>query len=396
MNFEHKIRVLFVTNIDLIKEAERISQVCHEMANDIETQRRVPADISKLMAQTGFYRMGVPASIGGLETPAPISSEVIEILARGDASCAWVAFIAMTTGTTLAMIPRKSAQSIFTSPDVMLTGVFAPTGRADKVEGGFRVSGQWQWGSGSQNADWVLGGCMFFDNNEPMLDPRGHQRTHMVMMPRADIEFLDTWHSSGLCGSGSLDYRVNDLLVPEDRVAGYLPDKDTLNQPLYTFPQFTFLALGIGAVCMGIAQAAIDELVEVAATKKRVGSSATIANKSNAQAKLAQAEADLRSARAFYYYELNKAWDIAQNGNKVSLVARRDLRLATTNAVLKSASVVDEMYSLAGGTSVYKQSKLQRYFRDIHVATQHIMVAPQTLEVLGSMYFGNDAKSAMI
>ena len=117
---------------------------------------------------------------------------------------------------------------------------------------------------------------------------------------------------------------------------------------------------------------------------------------SSSQTKLAQAEADLRSARAFYYDTLEKAWEVARNGGKVSLDVRRDLRLATTNAVMKSAGVVDEMYNLAGGTSVYRSSRLQRYFRDVHVTTQHIMVAPQTLEVLGSMYFGNDAKSAMI
>jgi len=278
----------------------------------------------------------------------------------------------------------------------MLTGVFAPSGRADKVDGGFRVSGQWQWGSGSQNADWVLGGCMFYDNGAPLLDERGNQRTHMVIMPAGEVEFLDTWHVSGLCGTGSLDYRVNDVFVPDERVSGYMIDRETLRQPLYAFPQFTFLALGIGAVCMGIARAAIDELIDVAVTKKRAGNSATIASKSTSQTKLAQAEADLRSARVFYYHTLEQAWEVARSGGKVSLDVRRDLRLATTNAVMKSAGVVDEMYNLAGGTSVYRRSRLQRHFRDVHVATQHIMVAPQTLEVLGSMYFGNDAKSAMI
>ncbi len=381
---------------DLISAAERVSEICYEAAATFEEQRRVPEEISKQMAAAGFYRMGIPASVGGLESPPAVSSEVFEILARGDASCAWVAFIGMTSGTNLALLQEDAAKSIFTHPEVMLTGVFAPTGRADKVDGGFRVSGQWQWGSGSQNADWVMGGCLFFEDGEPMLDARGNQRTHMVVMPASDIEFLDTWHVSGLCGSGSLDYRVKDVFVPEERVAGYHLNRETLKKPLYAFPQFTFLALGIGAVCMGIARAAIDELVEVAVAKKRAGSSATIASKSTAQTKLAQAEADLRSARSFYYDEVHKAWEVAQQGGKVSLEARRDLRLATTNAVMRSAAVVDEMYNLAGGTSVYRNSRLQRYFRDVHVATQHIMVAPQTLEVLGSLYFGNDAKTAML
>ncbi len=385
-----------MTDSELIDAAERLRRVCYEAADEIETQRRVPAEISAQIAAAGFYGMGIPASVGGLETPPAVSSKVIETLARGDASCAWVVFIGVTSGTALAMVPGASARAIYTSPQVMLTGVFAPSGRADKVDGGFRVSGQWQWGSGSQNADWVLGGCMFYDNGAPLLDERGNQRTHMVIMPAGEVEFLDTWHVSGLCGTGSLDYRVNDVFVPDERVSGYMIDRETLRQPLYAFPQFTFLALGIGAVCMGIARAAIDELIDVAVTKKRAGNSATIASKSTSQTKLAQAEADLRSARVFYYHTLEQAWEVARSGGKVSLDVRRDLRLATTNAVMKSAGVVDEMYNLAGGTSVYRRSRLQRHFRDVHVATQHIMVAPQTLEVLGSMYFGNDAKSAMI
>lgn len=385
-----------MTDSELIDAAERLRRVCYEAADEIETQRRVPAEISAQIAAAGFYGMGIPASVGGLETAPAVSSKVIETLARGDASCAWVVFIGVTSGTALAMVPGASARAIYTSPQVMLTGVFAPSGRADKVDGGFRVSGQWQWGSGSQNADWVLGGCMFYDNGAPLLDERGNQRTHMVIMPAGEVEFLDTWHVSGLCGTGSLDYRVNDVFVPDERVSGYMIDRETLRQPLYAFPQFTFLALGIGAVCMGIARAAIDELIDVAVTKKRAGNSATIASKSTSQTKLAQAEADLRSARVFYYHTLEQAWEVARSGGKVSLDVRRDLRLATTNAVMKSAGVVDEMYNLAGGTSVYRRSRLQRHFRDVHVATQHIMVAPQTLEVLGSMYFGNDAKSAMI
>ena len=385
-----------MTDTELLDAAERLRHVCYEAADEIEAQRRIPAEISAQIAGAGLYGMGVPASVGGLETPPVVSSKAIETLARGDASCAWVVFIALTSGTTLAMIPRASAQAIYTNPQMMVTGVFAPTGRADKVSGGFRVSGQWQWGSGSQNSDWVLGGCMFYEDGEPLLDERGNQRTHMVLMPASEVEFLDTWHVSGLCGSGSLDYRVSDAFVPDERVAGYMIDRETLRQPLYAFPQFTFLALGIGAVCMGIARAAIDELIDVATAKKRAGNSATIASKSISQTKLAQAEADLRSARAFYYDTLEEAWEVARNGGKVSLDVRRDLRLATTNAVMKSAGVVDEMYNLAGGTSVYRSSRLQRYFRDVHVTTQHIMVAPQTLEVLGSMYFGNDAKSAMI
>ncbi len=372
----------------LLQSAADLARQCYDRADEIEQARRLPSDISLQMAQAGFYRMGAPKSVGGLESPPALSSQVFETLARGDASAAWVAFIGVTSSTALSAVPESTAREVFADPLTLMAGVYAPTGKAEKVAGGFRVSGKWQWGSGSQNAAWVLGGCAFYENGEPMLDHRGAHRTHMVLIPQSEVRFLDTWHVSGLCGTGSLDYQVEDLFVPEERVVGFLnAGRDPL-PPLYAFPSFTFLALGIGAVCMGVARAAIDELVALAASKKRVGSRKTVAEQQISQIKLAQAEADLRSARLFYYDTLQEMWDSAIKGQPFRVEQRRNLRLATTNAVIRSVGVVDEMYNLGGGSAVYRSSRLQRYFRDIHVAKAHIMVSQSTLETIGAHFFG--------
>jgi indole-3-acetate monooxygenase len=372
----------------LLQAAVEIARQCRDRAEEIEQARRLPPDISNDMARAGFYRMGVPKAVGGLESPPALSSQVLEILAKGDASAAWVAFIATTSGTTLSAIPQSVAREVFSTPDTLLTGVYAPTGRAEKTNGGFRVSGKWQWGSGSQNADWVLGGCALIENGEPMLDDNGRALTHMVLMPQSDIHFLDTWHVSGLCGTGSLDFQVEDLFVPDERVVGYRSQGPAVLSPLYAFPSFTFLALGIGAVCLGIARAAIDELLVLAVSKKRAGARHSVAEQQVSQIKLAQAEADLRSARLLYYDTLAELWECAIAGKPLLVEQRRNLRLATTNAVMRSVGVVDEMYNLAGGSAVYSSSRLQRHFRDIHVARTHIMVSPATLETIGAHFFG--------
>ena len=375
----------------LREAAVALASKFRDQSDSIEAARRIPAALSEHMASAGFYRLGAPRHVGGLESPPALSSEIFETLAAGDASCAWVSFIAATSGAALAAIPTEAAQAIFNSPETMMTGVFAPMGKAEKVAGGFRVSGRWQWGSGSQNADWVLAGCRLLEDGEPMLDASGKPRTHMVILPASEIEFIDTWHVSGLCGTGSLDYAVEDVFVPAEHVVGFLP-ADQLPEPtaLYSFPNFTFLALGIGAVCMGIARAAIDELVRLAASKRRVGASKTIAEQSPAQVKLAEAEAALRSARLFYYDSLAAAWDSALADGAVPIDQRRNLRLATCHAVSTCTGVVDEMYHLGGGTAVYQKSPLQRYFRDIHVANSHIMVAPTILQPIGRLFFGID------
>jgi alkylation response protein AidB-like acyl-CoA dehydrogenase len=372
---------------DMLAAAEALAPEFARRAAEIEHARRIPHDISKQMAAAGFYRMFVPAAYGGLEVSPFEGVRVFETLARAEASCAWVAFIGATSGSVLARLPNDFAKEIFPHPETLITGVFAPTGTADRRPGGFLVNGRWQWGSGAQNADWILGGCMLTEDGAPLRTGSGAPRSHMLAFTPQQVHFADTWHVSGLRGSGSLDYEVRDTFVPEARAVGYLITKNP-EQPLYQFPQFAFLALGIAAVALGAARGAIDDLVTLASTKVRAGGSVRLAERSYAQMDVAKAEATLRAARAFYYEALDAAWQKALRGEPIPLTERRDLRLATSHAMSAAVTTVDAMYTLAGGSSVYDTSDLQRRFRDVHVATQHIMVGPSTFETVGRLLLG--------
>ena len=376
----------------LLNNAQRLSKSFAQRSAEFEQARRLPADVSDAMAKAGIYRMFVPQSLGGSETSPLVSSQVFETLAQGDAACGWVAFIAATSGSSLARIETSAAKQMFASPQTMLAGVFAPNGRAVKSGEDYILNGQWQWGSGTQNADWVLAGSMVIDPEQPA---DAKPRAHMCLVPKDAIEFLDTWHSTGLRGTGSTDFKLTDHRVPSAHIVG-LEVRKMPDTPLFQFPNFTLLALGIGAVSMGIARAALNEFVDLAQQKKRISSSSTIAERSHTQMQIATAEAKLRSARAFYYDSVEQAWERALAGDTVDVDQRRNLRLATTHAVMASAEVVDCAYNLAGGVSVYQSSNLQRHFRDIHVATQHIMVAPSTLETTGRLFLGLPTNTATL
>ncbi len=376
----------------LLNNAQRLSKSFARRSAEFERARRLPADVSDAMAKAGIYRMFVPQSLGGSETSPLVSSQVFETLAQGDAACGWVAFIAATSGSSLARIETSAAKQMFASPQTMLAGVFAPNGKAVKSGEDYILNGQWQWGSGTQNADWVLAGSMVID---PEQRADAKPRAHMCLVPKDAIEFLDTWHSTGLRGTGSTDFKLTDHRVPSAHIVG-LEVRKMPDTPLFQFPNFTLLALGIGAVSMGIARAALNEFVGLAQQKKRISSSSTIAERSHTQMQIATAEAKLRSARAFYYDSVEQAWERALAGDTVDVDQRRNLRLATTHAVMASAEVVDCAYNLAGGVSVYQSSNLQRHFRDIHVATQHIMVAPSTLETTGRLFLGLPTNTATL
>lgn len=379
-----------------VQESARAFQTeLRERAEEIENARRLPPDLSKRFAESGFYRMCAPEVYGGLELPPATTMETIEILARADAASAWCVFIGATSGSVLALLPEASAREVFANPDCLISGVFAPRGRAVAVDGGFQVDGVWQWGSGTQNADWILAGCQIIRDGKTELLRNGTPRSRMMLVPSAQVDFLDTWHVTGLCGTGSTDYALRDVFVPESHALGLGVD-GPLQRPLYAFPQFGLLSMGIAAVSLGLARAALDELIEIAGGKTPSGSSRPLAERPTTQAEVSRAEATLRSARAFYYEAIGSAWEAAQAAGQIEPVHRRDIRLATTFATHACAEAVDRMYNLAGGSSVYRHSPLQRYFRDIHVATQHMMVSPATLELTGRLLLGLETDIAML
>ncbi len=376
-----------MTHASPIEAARGFAAELHERAPEIERARRLPDDLSQRFAAAGFYRMCVPSALGGLELPPAETMETIEILARADGASAWCVFIGATSGSVLALVPEAAARAIFRAPTTRLSGVFAPRGTARIVDGGFRVDGRWAWGSGTQNADWILAGCQLMRDGAPERTRDGAPRSHILLVPAADVAFLDTWHVSGLAGTGSTDFEIRDVFVPASHAVGFGAPRP-LARPLQAFPPFGLLALGVGAVALGLARAAIDALIALAGAKTPTGSSRPLAARSAAQTEVALAEATLRSVRAYYYEVIAAAWAAAVRDGEITLAQRRDIRLATTHATRECAGAVDRMYTLAGGSSVYQSSPLQRIFRDVHVATQHMMVSASTLELTGRLLLG--------
>jgi alkylation response protein AidB-like acyl-CoA dehydrogenase len=297
--------------------------------------------------------------------------------------------IASTTAINAAYLPDDQARAIWTTPEVITGGVFAPRGTA-RVEGGqVRVSGRWPWGSGSANCDWLLGGVLVLgDDGKPRLTVAGRPDTRMAWFPASDVTLIDTWHTLGMRGTGSGDLAVDGVLVPLERTVSLIEDRPRIERPLYLFPAFGLLALGIAGVTLGIARGAIGDLMELAGAKVQVGARKPVAHKAGTQSALAEAEAALRAARAFLFDEAGRAWAHARAAGELTLTDRAGLRLAATHAVRTAARVVRTMHDLAGGTSVYADSPLERRFRDVHVATQHIMVAPGTWEQAGRALLG--------
>jgi indole-3-acetate monooxygenase len=372
----------------IVEAARDLAELIEAHADDGERVRRLPLPTVKALADAGLMRMCVPAEYGGPEIDPVTMVEAIAAVAHADGAAGWCTMIASTTSSMAAFLAPDAAREIYGDRTSITGGVFAPNGKgvAASRDGrdGFAVTGRWAWGSGTQHCRWVLGGTLCDDGT-----------FRLCWFPQSEVTFHDTWYTTGMRGSGSLDYSVSEAFSPHERTMQPGVTRPQVTTPLTVFPNFTLLAAGVAAVGLGVARRAIDELVELAQGKKPQYSSRTLAQSGFTQVELARAEGELRAARAFLLDELGAAWDVAVAGGEVSLEARTGIRLAATHAASVAASVADVAFTLAGGTAVYDTSPLGRCLRDAHVVTQHIQTAPKLNETIGKLLLGVDVDTSM-
>lgn len=370
---------------DLVDAALGLRNLIEANADQGERDRRLPPATVAALRDADLLRMCVPAVYGGPEADPLTQVRAIEAVAAADGAAGWCTMIASTTSSMSLFLPPEFARQLFADPHSITGGVFAPSGSAVSVDDGWRVSGRWQWGSGSQHCTWLLGGCMT-DAGE----------FHLMFMDPADITIHDTWHVVGMRGTGSHDFSADGAFVPTGRSVQPMAGTRHVDGALAAFPNFSLLAAGVAAVALGIGRHAIDEFVALAQGKRPLYSSRTLAQSGMAQSALARAEATLGSAQAYLHTELDAAWQAAQVGGRIDVATRGRIRLACMHAARSAAEATDTVYTMAGGSSVYDASPLQRCLRDVHVATQHLMVSPRLEELLGKLLFGADIDASQL
>jgi alkylation response protein AidB-like acyl-CoA dehydrogenase len=379
-----------------VEAARALGPAVRAAAARVEQDRRLPPELVAALAEAGLFRLCVPRALGGLEADPGTLVETLATLAEADGSTAWCVMIGATTGVLAAWVSDDVAREVWGPAGAVTGGAFAPQGRAVAVDGGWRVTGRWAFASGCQHCAWLTGGSVLMDGDRPRLLPSGAPDARLMLFPAAEVEVIDTWTVSGLRGTGSHDIAVADAFVPAARSVSLVTDRPRATGPLYAFPVFGLLALGIAAVGLGMARAALDELRRLAGVKTPALARRLLRDRPVVQVEVARAEAALGAARAFVLDAVGAAWETARARGAMSLDERVRLRLAATGAAQAAARVVDAAYEAGGGTSIYATSPLQRCFRDVHALTQHTMVAPATLELAGRVLLGVETDAAML
>jgi alkylation response protein AidB-like acyl-CoA dehydrogenase len=379
--------------IEYLERARAFVPELAAAAPEIERQRELPEPVVAAMVERGLFRMLLPRSVGGAELlPAPYV-RVVEEIAKGDASAAWCLNQGSGCSMTAAYLDPAAAKEIFGGPRGILAWGPGP-GKARIVKGGYRVTATWSFASGSHNATWL--GChvpIYDENGTQLFHADGSPVIRTPLFPKSCAEMTDIWHVIGLRGTGSDKYSVTDLFVPEAYVAARDDNARREEGLLYRFSSLQLYASGFAGVAMGIARSTLDAFIDLARDKVPFRGKSTLRDNNVVQSKVAQAEARLRSARAYLYQSLDEITREVERTGHIELEQRMLIRLASTFAIHQSLNVVDTAYHAAGSTAIFEENPFERRFRDIHTVSQQLQGRQEHFETVGQHLLGLEPDS---
>jgi alkylation response protein AidB-like acyl-CoA dehydrogenase len=378
----------------ILHAAIGLAEQIRAASDEIETGRRIPQSIAAAMKEAGVFGMAMPRVWGGPELDPLTQIRVIEALAMADGSVGWCAMIGCDSGYVSAFLDQDVSRDMY--PDLLVaTGAAATTtGQALRVPSGYRVSGRFPFVSGCHHCEWAWLGCTVIEDGAPRVDGNGVPRTRQCFLRLSQCEILDTWYTTGLCGTGSNDLVVRDVFVPEEHTFSF-QDPQLIKRPgpLYAFP-FMFIAKGPGTA-LGIARHAIDSLIATAGKPARrytlgegVEAAKVLRDDVYIQDAVGRAETLLTSARAHVFDVVGDLWASLLDGRQPT---DRQLALFTTlypHSVGVCADVVQLVYKATGGSAVYQKGPLDRCLRDVLTANQHVVATTRTYEMAGRLLLG--------
>jgi alkylation response protein AidB-like acyl-CoA dehydrogenase len=361
-----------------------IVEAARDEADDL---RRLPDSIGRAFVARDIYRLMLPADLGGAGLdPLQIFDLTLEV-SRYDASTGWNYSIATGAGLLAGVLSPDEARAIFETPDCSGAASGPPQGRAVATEGGYRVSGRWSWASGIHQARRVSGGCFVFDGDKPRMAPTGGPVVVHVLVPIEEAVVLDTWRTGGMRGTGSTDFVLDDVFVPEARVFRMFGGAPTLPHPVFKLPT-TFFGFGLTAVPLGTALSTIEALKALARSKKLPPPRTSLAEQPGMQRAVAKAEAMVEAAILAVREAFLRVWTEICTEGAANLESRARVRRSSVHAVETAIEAVDICYREAGGSALFEDAPFERALRDVHAVGGHVVFQRAMMEDAGRVALG--------
>ena len=372
----------------LLASVDDVAPIAAAHAAEAERVRTLPRPVVEALQRSGLFAMATPRALGGAECGPLAQLEVFEAMAKVDASAGWGLMIgAMTAALAGGYLPDAGAGRVF-APDAspLFAGAVAPAGTAERVDGGYRIRGRWPFGSGVRHADWVLTSAVIVPTSTAPTGAPPEMISFVV--PIADVVTHDTWHVAGLKGTGSDDYSINGAFVADDETYSFPAAAPRRGGALFALPLIAFLSPAHAGFALGVARRALDEIAALAPQRSKAWSSVTLGSHAGFQTELGRREATLQAARAYAVSVFEAMTSCARDARPLGPREWASIRMATTYVTEVAADAARFSYTAGGGRALYEGSILQRCFRDLHAATQHIAATDEAYEFGGRVQLG--------
>jgi alkylation response protein AidB-like acyl-CoA dehydrogenase len=378
---------------ELVGRARTLAPLLQAHAPQIEARRELTPEIVAALHDAGLFRMLIPRSLGGSEVSPLVFVQAVEELAKGDASTAWCVAQTSIASTICASLDHETAHEIFAADPRALLAVGPPSasGKAVAAPDAYRLTGSWQFASGSRHATWMAAHCPVFEpDGTPRLDSNGAPVARTLIFPKSSATMIDVWNVIGLKGTGSDSYSVADLFVPARRSTtafGRNPAERRERGPLYQFTVFQLFGASFASIALGIARSMLDAFIELAKSKTPYGASYLLRDNAVIQSQIGMSESQLAAARVFLHHALAEMWEAAR-GSGITVEKRVQLRMASSHASYLARQVVDTAYHAAGATAIFESNPFERRFRDMHTVSQQVQSHFALFESIGQYHLG--------
>jgi indole-3-acetate monooxygenase len=353
-----------------------------------EDLRTLPIDAVETLRRMGVFWLKTPAELGGTPLDPMSFCDVIEELAYADSSTAWAAMIgAGCGGLAGGWLPEAGALTVFTPGRALpvVAGQLQPRGTGRQVDGGYLVRGRWSFASGIMHADWLIG--TFWTEPAAETDAAGEptadgRRMVVFVLPAEQAEVVDDWQVAGLQGTGSMGFRVDDVIVAAEQTYD-LGAPAVRGGDLFRLGMPAFVSNEVPPLCIGIARRALDDITELAGGTARWPGGPTLAGRAVFLKELGRAEAKVKAARLLHRDAMAAVWESARAGTVPPPHLQTAVTVASVFAVETCAEVVSDLFRYGGGRVLSLASPMQRYLRDALAARQHVAVTEEFYEAAG-------------
>ena len=337
----------------------------------IEAERRIPDELVSKLKNAGAFRALIPQEFGGLGAQFEDYVQVIKTLAQADASTAWCVNQAAVIGLTSLWLEESAIQEIWADPHTSVANGPPFDAAIEKVDGGYSLNGHWGFSSGCQHSVWMMATAKCTEG--------GYR---IAYFRPGDVEFIDNWQVAGLRGTGSFEFRISDLLVPEARVADMMNPATHLSD-LTLMPNALLFATSFAAVALGVAKGAMQDVIDLAQGKIPRWTSVKVKDDPDVQRFVGRATARWRAADSYLHRTLETVFAELRRTEEVTHDMRSEMRMVGTHVIQECAEVVELAYKISGSTGIYQDQLLQRRFQDMHVITQHVQGREAYFAALG-------------